>query len=79
MNTDDPAAMAIEERIEVVAAILAAGFLRLTRSTGGLHTVDRLDPCPQRGAPASESAAGSKTPSKPPCHLSETSPSCAPC
>jgi hypothetical protein len=36
MHRDDPAAMTIHERLDEVASLLAAGFLRLKRRTGCL-------------------------------------------
>jgi hypothetical protein len=67
MSPDDPARMSADERIDEVAAILAAGFLRLKRRT----------PCLPAPDPAScESAGSSKIPAESTCHLSETSPLC---
>ena len=34
MHHDDPADMSIDDRVEELAALLAAGFLRLKRRTG---------------------------------------------
>ncbi len=51
MNRDDPADMSIDDRLEELTALLAAGFLRLKRRTGCLPP------------PASERAESSKTPS----------------
>ena len=34
MNLNDPADMSIDDRLEDLAALLAAGFLRLKRRTG---------------------------------------------
>ena len=64
MFNDDPADMSIDDRLDELAMLLAAGFLRLKRRTGCLQP------------PASESAESSKTPPKSPCHLSETSALC---
>jgi hypothetical protein len=36
MHHDDPADMSIDDRLEELAALLAAGFLRLKRRTGCL-------------------------------------------
>lgn len=67
MSPDDPARMSADERIDEVAAILAAGFLRLKRRT----------PCLPAPDPATgESAGSSKIPAESTCHLSETSPLC---
>ena len=70
MSPDDPrnpARMSVDERMEEVAAILAAGFLRLKRRT----------PCLPAPDPATgESVGSSKIPAESPCHLSETSPLC---
>ena len=68
MSPDDPARMSAEERMEEVAAILAAGFLRLKRRTPCLPP----SPDPATG----ESAGSSKIPVESTCHLSETSPLC---
>lgn len=67
MSPDDPARMSADERMEEVAAILAAGFLRLKRRT----------PClPAPDLAAGESAGSSKIPAESTCHLSETSSLC---
>lgn len=46
MHRDDPAAMSVDEGLDEVAALLAAGFLRLKRRTGCLPLTQRV---PQRG------------------------------
>lgn len=73
MQRNDPANMSIDDRIDEVATILAAGFLRLKRRTGCLPP-DISEP---PGSATFESAGSSKIPADWPCHLSETSPSCA--
>lgn len=65
----DAAAMSIDERLEEVASLLAAGFLRLKRRTGRL-------PADASSSPDSatfESAESSKSPADSACHLSENS------
>jgi hypothetical protein len=49
MHHDDPDRMSIDDRLEELAALLAAGFLRLKRRTGIVPS------------PMSESADSSKT------------------
>jgi len=72
MQRDDPANMSIDDRLDEVATILAAGFLRLKRRTGYLPP-DISEP-PE--SPTFESAGISKNPVELTCHLSESSPSC---
>lgn len=62
----DPADMSIDDRLEEIAALLAAGFLRLKRRTGCLPT------------PSSESADSSRTPSESSWPSSKTSALCPP-
>ena len=38
MPTDDPAHISIDDRLNELAALLAAGFLRLKRRTGCIHS-----------------------------------------
>lgn len=64
MFSDDPTIMSATDRLDEVAALMAAGFLRLKRLRGCLP------------APVSESAESSKTPAESPCHLSEDSALC---
>ncbi len=67
MSPDDPARMSADQRMDEVAVILAAGFLRLKRRT----------PClPAPDPAAGESAGGSKIPVELTCHLSENSAQC---
>ena len=66
MNHDDPADMSIDDRLEELAALLAAGFLRLKRRTGCLPP------------PTSESAGSSRTPPDSAWRSSETSALCPP-
>lgn len=74
MNRDDPAAMSIDERLDELTSLLAAGFLRLKRRAGCLPRVtsSSLD------SATSESAERSKIPADSTCHLSENSAPCAP-
>jgi hypothetical protein len=74
MHRDDPPHMSIDERLDEVASLLAAGFLRLMRRTGCLPP----DAHPSPDSATSESAESSKSPADLPCHLSENSPPCAP-
>lgn len=68
MNRNDPADMSIDQRLDEIAALLAAGFLRLKRRTGCL---------PPESLPAtSESAESSEPAADSPCHLSESSALC---
>ena len=62
--TNDPADMSIDDRLDELTTLLAAGFLRLKRRTGCLPPS------------ASESAESSKTPPDSPCHFSESSALC---
>ena len=73
MHRDDPAAMSIDERLDEVASLLAAGFLRLKRRTGCLPPDASLSP----DSATSESAESSRIPAELPCHLSENPPPCA--
>ncbi len=66
MHHDDPAEQTCDERLEELAALLAAGFLRLKRRTGCLPPA------------ASESAESSKTPSDSTWRSSERSALCPP-
>jgi len=66
MHHDDPADMSIDDGLEELAALLAAGFLRLKRRTGCLP------------AATSESAESSKTPSDSTWRSSEPSALCPP-
>jgi hypothetical protein len=66
MHHDDTADMSIDDRLEELAGLLAAGFLRLKRRTGCLPT------------PPSESAESSKTPPESSWPSSETSALCPP-
>jgi len=63
MNCDDPADMPNEDRLEDLAALLAAGFLRLKRRTGCVP---------------SESAGSSLPPSDSAWQPSETTALCPP-
>lgn len=74
MSPDDPARMSADERMDDVAAILAAGFLRLKRRTGWLPPDASSSP----DSATCESAGCSKIPADSPCHLSENSAPCAP-
>lgn len=74
MHRDDPAAMSIDERLDEVASLLAAGFLRLKRRTGCLPPDASSSP----DYATSESAESSKNPAASPCHISENPPPCAP-
>jgi hypothetical protein len=74
MHRDDSAAMSIDERLEEVASLLAAGFLRLKRRTGCLPP----DARPSPDCVTCESAESSKIPADSPCHLSENSAPCTP-
>jgi hypothetical protein len=74
LHHDDPAAMSIDERLDEVASLLAAGFLRLKRRTGCLPPEASLSP----DSATFESAESSKISADLPCHLSETSAPCAP-
>jgi len=82
MHRDDPAAMSIDERLDEVTSLLAAGFLGLKRRTGCLPPDPfSLKPLPHgRGSDCAtfESAESSKIPADLPCHLSETLAPCAP-
>lgn len=73
MHRDDPADMSIDDRLDEVAGILAAGFLRHKRRTGCLPP----DACSSPDPATCESAESSKIRAKLPCHLSENSPPCA--
>ncbi|MBN1942405.1 MAG: hypothetical protein JW849_03835 [Phycisphaerae bacterium] len=64
MFTDDPADMSIDDRLDELTALLAAGFLRLKRRTGCLPPS------------TSESVESSRIPPDSPCDFSE---SMAPC
>ena len=66
MHHDDLDRMPIDDRMEELAALLAAGFLRLKRRTGCLPP------------PTSESAESSRTPSDSAWQSSETSALCPP-
>ena len=74
MHRDDPADMSIDKRLDEVASLLAAGFLRMKRRTGCLPPDASSSP----DSATSESAESSKIPADLPCHLSETSAPCAP-
>ena len=74
MHRDDPAGLSIDERLDGVASLLAAGFLRLKRRTGCLPPVTSSSP----DSATSESADSSKIPADSACHLSENSALCAP-
>jgi len=74
MQRDDPAHMSIDERLDEVASLLAAGFLRLKRRTGCLPP----EAFPSPDSATWESAESSKIPADLPCHLSETLAPCAP-
>jgi len=66
MHHDDLDRMPIDDRMEELAALLAAGFLRLKRRTGCLPP------------PTSERAESSRTPSDSAWQSSETSALCPP-
>ena len=66
MHHDDTADMSIDDRLEELAALLAAGFLRLKRRTGCLP------------AATSESEESSKTPPDSTWRSSEPSALCPP-
>ena len=66
MFHDDPADMSIDDRLEELVALLAAGFLRLKRRTGCLPP------------PTSESAESPRTPPDSAWRSSETSAPCPP-
>jgi len=66
MFHDDPADMSIDDRLEELAGLLAAGFLRLKRRTGCLPP------------PTSESAESSRTPSDSAWQSSEPLALCPP-
>jgi len=66
MHHDDPTDMSIDDRLEELAALLAAGFLRLKRRTGCLP------------AATSESAESSRTSSDSTWRSSEPSALCPP-
>lgn len=74
MHRDDPAAMSVDERLDEVASLLVAGFLRLKRRTGCLPLVTSSWP----DSATFESAESSKNAADSPCHLSENSALCAP-
>jgi len=89
MHRDDPADMSIDERLDELASLLAAGFLRLKRRTGCLPlTCGQSNWSHVKGLPPeaftspdsakSESAESSKIPAELACHLSEISAPCAP-
>lgn len=63
----DPAAMSIDDRLDELAALLAAGFLRLKRRTGCLPPAEPALP---------ESTESSKTPADSTCNPLENSPLC---
>ena len=66
MHCDDPANMSIDDRLEELATLLAAGFVRFKRRTGCLPP------------PASESAESSRIPSDSAWQSSETLALCPP-
>jgi hypothetical protein len=66
MHHDDLDRMSIDDRLEELATLLAAGFLRLKRHTGCLPP------------PTSESAESSRTPPDSAWQSSETSALCPP-
>lgn len=74
MRHDDLAAMSVDERLDEVASLLAAGFLRLKRRTGCLPQEASSSP----DSATCESAESSKILADSPCHLSENSALCAP-
>ena len=74
MHRDDPAAMSVDDRLNAIASLLAAGFLRLKRRTGCLPP----DAASSPDSATCESAESSKIPAELPCHLSENPPPCAP-
>ena len=74
MHRDDPADISIDERLDELVSLLAAGFLRLKRRTGCLPPDSSLSP----DSAICESAESSRIPADLPCHLSENSPPCAP-
>lgn len=78
MHRDDPAAMPVDDRLDEVASLLAAGFLRLRRRTGCLSPVTSSSPDSAPDSATSKSAESSKIPGDRPCHLSENPPPCAP-
>lgn len=69
MHRDDLAAMSVDERLDEITSLLAAGFLRLKRRTGCLPP----DASPSPDPATCESAGSSKIPADWPCHLSENS------
>ncbi len=78
MQRDDPADMPVDERLNEVASLLAAGFLRLKRRTGCLPPEASSSPDSAPDPATSESAESSRIPAESPCHLSENSALCAP-
>jgi hypothetical protein len=94
MPRNDPADMSVDERLDEIASLLAAGFLRLKRRTGCLPLTQRVPQsrtnraaiaehgsarCVKGLPPAtSDSAESSKIPPESACHLSETAAPCAP-
>lgn len=74
MHRDDPAAMSVDERLNEVASLLAAAFLRLKRRMGCLPPDASSSP----DSATFESAESSRIPADSPCHLSENSALCAP-
>jgi len=66
MPRNDPADMSVDERLDELASLLAAGFLQLKRRTGCLPPA------------TSDSAESSRIPPESACHLSENLPPCAP-
>ena len=90
MHHNDPADMSIDERLDEVASLLAAGYLRLKRRTGCLPLTGEQssnwphakglppDASPSPNSATYESADSSKTSPESTCHLSETPPLCDP-
>lgn len=81
MRHDDPTDKPIDDRLEELAALLAAGFLRLKRRTPS--ALLRAGGCLPTATPAcrsgrSESAESSKTPSDSTWRSSEPSALCPP-
>jgi hypothetical protein len=78
MHHDDLPAMSVDERLDEVASLLAAGFLRLKRRTGCLPPTARSSPNSAPDPATSKSAESSKISAELPCHFSENSAPCAP-
>jgi len=75
MFNDDPAEQTCDDRLDELAALLAAGFLRHKRRTGCLPLTCEQSSDWSHGKglppPTSESAESSRILPDSPCHLSE--------